>query len=126
MKKILFMLFASFCFGALQIVSAQTTENDFYYTEFSTDNPTTVNRDIVKSELVDANDGILKRTLRVFGMDRFINISNASALEYVKFILNVVLSLTAIVALVIIIYGFAKIIVSDDEEGITNARKTVQ
>lgn len=107
-------------------VFAQTTEDEFYYKGIDTSAPTTTSRDIIKSELVDANDGILKRILRAFNMERFINLSNASALEYVKFMLNVLLSLTALVAFVIIIYGFAKIIFSEDEEGITNARKTVQ
>jgi hypothetical protein len=59
-------------------------------------------------------------------LDQYISLSNASALEYVKTVLNIALSLTALVAFIIIIYGFAQILFAQDDEAITNARKTVQ
>ncbi len=110
----------------LSNVLAQSTEDQFYYQWFDESDPTIVSRDIVYSQVVEPNDGILKKTLRVFWLDQYISLSNASALEYVKTVLNIALSLTALVAFIIIIYGFAQILFAQDDEAITNARKTVQ
>ena len=110
----------------LSNVLAQSTEDQFYYQWFDESDPTIVGRDIVYNQVVEPNDGILKKTLRVFWLDQYISLSNASALEYVKTVLNIALSLTALVAFIIIIYGFAQILFAQDDEAITNARKTVQ
>ena len=110
----------------LSNVLAQSTEDQFYYQWFDESDPTIVSRDIVYSQVVEPNDGILKKTLRVFWLDQYISLSNASALEYVKTVLNIALSLTALVAFIIIIYGFAKILFAEDDKAITDARKTVQ
>lgn len=125
MKKILFWLFCSLM-SLGSCVFAQSSEGNFYYNGFDDGSPTTVQRDIVKDQVIDPNDGILKRTLRMFELDQYINLSDASALEYIKFILNTALGLTSLVALVIILYGFAQIIFAKDDEAIATARKTVQ
>ena len=62
----------------------------------------------------------------MFDLDQYTNLSDASALEYIKFIINTALALTSLVALVIIIYGFGQIIFAKDDEGISTARQTVQ
>lgn len=125
MKKILYYLF-SLLFVSISWVWAQSNEDSFFYEGFDDGTSTTVQRDIVKEQVVDPNDGILKKTLQMFNLDQYTNLSDASALEYIKFILNTALSLTSLVALVIIIYGFAQIIFAESDDAVSVARKTVQ
>lgn len=110
----------------MSMVWAQSSEDNFYYNGFDGWSPTTEQRDIIKAEVVDPNDWVLKRVLRMFDLDQYTNLSDASALEYIKFIINTALALTSLVALVIIIYGFGQIIFAKDDEGISTARQTVQ
>lgn len=125
MKKILLAV-CFLCVSMVSVVWAQSSEDTFYYNGFDDGSPTTVQRDIIKDQVIDPNDGVLKRVLRMFDLDQYTNLSDASALEYVKFILNTALGLTSLVALVIILYGFAQVMFAKDDEGIGTARKTVQ
>ena len=126
MKKILFFLFSAtllLCYSATTF--AQSSEDSFFYGDSKTD-PTTEFHTIIQDDIVEANDGVLKKILRVFKLEDYIKKSDASALEFIKEILNIALGLVSFIALVVVIYGFVKIIFAKDDEGITEARKTVQ
>ena len=105
---------------------AQSSEDSFFYGEEFVNSPTTDISSTIKNDIADANDGVLKRMLSIFNLDQFTSLSDASALEFAKYIINIALSLASFVAVIVIIYGFSQIFFSKDEEGITEARKVVQ
>ena len=105
---------------------AQSSEDSFFYGDTTNLEPTTTIQTIIQDDVVQANDGVLKKILRVFNLDQFTTLSDSSALEFVKYILNIALGLVSFIAVVIVIYGFVQVIFAKDEEGITTARKTVQ
>ena len=125
MKKI-FSLSILFLLSLVSFTLAQSSEDSFFYGDTATSTPTTTLHTIVQEDIVEANDSVLNKILRVFNLDQFTTLSDASALEFIKYILNIALGLVSFVAVVIIIYGFVKIIFAKDDEGITEARKTVQ
>ncbi len=125
MKKI-FSLSVLFLLSLASFTLAQSSEDSFFYGDTTTSTPTTTLHTIVQEDIVEANDSVLNKILRVFNLDQFTTLSDASALEFIKYILNIALGLVSFVAVVIIIYGFVKIIFAKDDEGITEARKTVQ
>lgn len=104
---------------------AQSSEDFFFYGDEFTDNPTTDITTTIKTDIADANEGVLKRLLAVFNLDQFTSLSNASALEFAKYIINIALGLASFIAIIIIIYGFAQIFFAKDEEGIAKAKKIV-
>ncbi len=105
-------------------VFAQSSE-EFYYNNFDTDAPsTTIQRDILAEQVTSPADGILQKTLSLFGLSQYIA-NDRSALTYVEHIVNIMLWLTSFIAFVIILYGFWEIIFAKDDEGINKARKTV-
>lgn len=105
---------------------AQSSEDSFFYWDTTTSTPTTTLHTIVQEDIVEANDSVLNKILRIFNLDQFTTLSDASALEFIKYILNIALGLVSFVAVIIIIYWFVKIIFAKDDEGLTEARKTVQ
>lgn len=123
-KKTLLWLSSLILF--LSVGFAQSSEDSFFYGDDLTDQPTTTIHTVIKTDVVDSNDGFLKNILKVFNLEQFTNLSNASALEFVKYIINIALGLISFIALVVIIYGFAKIFFAKDDEGLTEAKKTVQ
>lgn len=127
MKKLFFSIISAtllLCYSTTTL--AQSSEDSFFYGDTTTSTPTTTLHTIVQEDIVEANDSVLNKILRVFNLDQFTTLSDASALEFIKYILNIALGLVSFVAVVIIIYGFVKIIFAKDDEGITEARKTVQ
>lgn len=125
MKKI-FYLSIFFLLYLFSFTLAQSSEDSFFYGDTTTSTPTTTLHTIIQDELVEANDSVLNKILRVFNLDQFTTLSDSSALEFIKYILNIALGLVSFIAVVVIIYGFVKIIFAKDDEGLTEARKTVQ
>ena len=105
---------------------AQSSEDSFFYGDSAVAEPTTTIHTIIQDDVVQANDGVLKKILRVLNLDQFTTLSDSSALEFVKYILNIALGLVSFIAVVVVIYGFVQVIFAKDEEGVTKARKTVQ
>lgn len=128
MKKI-FFLSIFFLFSLLSFALAQSSEDHFFYGDNNTVTDTTTATqlsNIIKQDIVEPNNGVLKKTLRLFHLDQFITLSNSSALEFVKYIINIALGLVSFIALVVIIYGFAKVFFAEDDKWVTEARKTIQ
>lgn len=127
MKKQIFVSIISaillFCYST---TLAQSSEDSFFYGDSATVEPTTTIHTIIQDDIVEANDGVLKKILRLFNLDQFTTLSDASALEFIKYILNIALGLVSFIAVVVVIYGFVQVIFAKDEEGVTKARKTVQ
>lgn len=110
----------------LASVSAQQQDEwAFFYQWVDTTNPTTALGDIVRTDSVNPDDGFLKRTLRLFNLDQFIASSDAWALEYAKSLINRALGYVALIAFIVVLYGFGQMIFAEDEAGITTARKVV-
>jgi len=124
-KTFLFFL-AGITLRVQSFVFAQSTENEFFYNGFGDGTPTTDQGSIVRNDVVNPDEGVVKKIIRVLDLDQYLSLSDQSALEYVKNLLNVILGLTALVAFVIIVFGFSKILFADNDDAITDARKTVQ
>lgn len=123
-KKIIFWLFTLFILGGVSL--AQSSEDYFFYGDEFTEEPTTSINHVLKNDIVESNDGFVKRTLRLFNLEQFTTFSDASALEFATYIINIALGLITFIAVVIIIYGFAQIFFSKDDEGLSKAKKIVQ
>ena len=114
------------CLLLFSSVSAQIPDDTFFYGDTYSNDPSTSFGTLIKDDVVTDNAGVLKRTLITFNLDQFIVNSDAGALELIKYILNIALSLIAFVALIVIIYGFTQVLFAKDDEAITTARKTIQ
>lgn len=119
-------LFTVFLSWLVWYTYAQSSEDSFFYGDSDVVEPTTTIHTIIQDDVVEANDGVLKKILRVLNLDQFTTLSDSSALEFVKYILNIALGLVSFIAVVVVIYGFVQVIFAKDEEGVTKARKTVQ
>jgi len=119
-------LFTMFLSWLVWYTYAQSSEDSFFYGDSHVVEPTTTIHTIIQDDVVEANDGVLKKILRVLNLDQFTTLSDSSALEFVKYILNIALGLVSFIAVVVVIYGFVQVIFAKDEEGVTKARKTVQ
>lgn len=104
---------------------AQSSEEHFFYGDQYTQDPSTDIGDMIKHDFVDNQEGVVMRLLRSFGLEQFTLESNASALEYAKYIINVALALVWFIALGVVLYGFVQIIFAKDDEGISKAKKIV-
>lgn len=126
-KAIGYSFFATLLWYIVSIskVFAQIPEDTFFYGDEYQNEPTTTFHTIIKEDVVQANDGVVKRVLRLFNLDQFTNLSDASALEFVKYIINIALWLVTFVAVVVIIYWFVQVIFAKDGDGVTKARKTI-
>lgn len=124
--KHLHILFGTILSAWRSFVSAQIPEDRFFYGDEFSNDPTTSFGEFIRDDVVNPSDGILKRILIIFNLEQFIISSDASALEFVKYIINIALWLISFVALIIIIYGFVQVFFAKDDEGITTARKTIQ
>ncbi len=123
-KKIIFWL----CSLVLIIGTslAQSSEDYFFYGDEFVEGPSTSINTTLKNDIVTANDGFVKRILRVFNLEQFTSFSNTPALEFVTYIINIALGLVTFIAVIIIIYGFIQIFFAKDDEGLSKAKKIVQ
>ena len=127
MKKQIFVsIISAILLFCCSTTLAQSSEDSFFYGDSDVVEPTTTIHTIIQDDVVEANDGVLKKILRVLNLDQFTTLSDSSALEFVKYILNIALGLVSFIAVVVVIYGFVQVIFAKDEEGVTKARKTVQ
>lgn len=65
---------------------------------------------------------LLERLLDVFGINYA---GDGKALSYIQIIINYVLSFTAFIALIVIIYGFYMMFFREQDKGFGQAKKTV-
>lgn len=81
---------------------------------------------VIKADSVAPSNGILQtlsRFFRVSGTSYNPDNTGSPALNYIKWILNMVLGLVSFISLVLIIFAFYLIFFSKDEEGIKKAKK---
>ena len=65
---------------------------------------------------------LLERLLDTFGLNYA---GDGKALSYIQIVINYVLSFTAFIALIVIIYGFYMMFFRDQDKGFGTAKKTV-
>lgn len=124
-KKILFWLIVS-VWSLATMSLAQSSDEYFFYGDEFVDEPTTNIQTTIKEDIVDANDGVVKGILRLFNLEWFITLSDASALEFTKYIINIALWLISFIALIVILYGFAQIFFAKDDEWLSKAKNIVK
>lgn len=81
---------------------------------------------VIKADAVAPSNGILQtlsKFFRVSGTSYNPDNTGSPAINYIKWILNMVLGLVSFAALILIIFAFYLIFFSKDEEGIKKAKK---
>lgn len=114
--------------GSLFLVSvclAQSSETEFFYEPVPASTPSTSINEILKTDIVSAPDSFVKRILQVFNVDSFTT-TNQSALSFATYLINIALSLVSFIAFIVVLYGFAQIIFSKDDEGISKAKQIIK
>ncbi|MEI7562239.1 MAG: pilin [bacterium] len=89
------------------------------------DEPTDIAQ-VIKQDAVAPSNGILQtlsKFFRISGTSYNPDNTGSPAINYVKWILNMVLGLVSFVALVLVIFAFYLIFFSKDEEGVKKAKK---
>lgn len=115
----------------MSFVSAQGESVDFPYDITSptqvldVDNPTNLS-DVLKQDAIAPSDSILDKLtkyFRVSGTSYNPDNTGSPALNYVRWIINIVLGLVSLIALVLIIFAFYLIFFAKEEEAVKKAKK---
>jgi hypothetical protein len=129
MKKILFGIGIFIC-SSVSLVTFAIDEPFPYDVQSNTQllgqDETTDLSTLIKEDAVTPSDGILQtlsKFFRVSGTSYNPDNTGSPALNYVKWLLNMVLGLVSFIALVLVIFAFYLIFFSKDEEGIKKAKK---
>ena len=131
MKKFLRILLGSVWIMVGSMTFALWGTEDFPYDLQTTtpvtqsDNPTDLGQ-VIKQDAVTPSNGILQtltKFFRVSGTSYNQDNTGSPALQYIKWILNIVLGLVSFASLVLVIYAFYLIFFSKDEEGFKKAKK---
>lgn len=126
MKKRFLKILSLFLLGWFMITNIGVFwANDFPYeisdttNEWSTDFANMVNRDAIQN-----TDWALTQLLEVFQLSNqdWYGTDNQKALNYIKWILNMALSLTSLIALLLLVYVFYMMFFSEHEEGLKKAK----
>ncbi len=102
------------------ILPAAAIDRNPYYQEMQTGTATTDAGVLVKQ--ANQKGSVLERLLDVFDINYA---GQGKALSYVQVIINYVLSFTAFIALIVVIYGFYMMFFRDEDKGFGTAKKTV-
>lgn len=107
--------------------------SDFYYDQTqNTPSSTTQVGEIVHDDIVDAPQGFLQQLLDVLGLSQYASGTDPStgdtlwATNLLRRIINIAIGLSALLALIVLIYGFGSILFLSDEEGVDRARKYIK
>ena len=126
MKKFLVKLLLVSLIGVFGFISFNIfASNDFpYEISDSTTEGSTDFADIVYQDTIQDQDGSLSQLLDVFQLSNqdWYGTDNQKALNYIKRILNMALSLTSLIALLLLIYVFYMMFFSGQEEGLKKAK----
>lgn len=133
------MLSGLLMLGFVHVTNAQSSEDTFFYdtrytvnqggiqaTPVDNANEMTVNH-LLKQDIATQNkDTVMVRILKLFNMDAFIIEDNERpAFAMVVTMINFALTLTGLIALIVLIYAFSKMFFSGDEDGIGDAKKVM-
>ncbi len=112
------------CVFSIQWAGAQ----DFYY-DYNPWNPSTENTnigEIIKDDAVTPQSSILYRLRQAFKLTGWIYEEDKTALAYIKMVVNIMLGLVGFIALILVIYAFYLMFFSEQEEGLTKAKKILK
>ena len=128
MKKLLYgflFLFASVC--SLSFVAAQDAE--FYYdidseNQLKWSNETIELSDVILEDSIEPEDSIFSNLFSFFKLSgKEYDTWTGKALNYVRWIINILLWLVWFISLILIIFAFYLIFVTKSEEAVGKARK---
>ncbi len=105
---------------------------DFPYGNEFTANPSSNPIDPLKTVVIDQqaqNDSFIEQVLKVFGFDVGSlgwGSTPDSIFTYIQMLVNIALSLLALVSVIILIYNFFMIFFEKEKDGVENAKKAVK
>ena len=129
MKKLYILLLAVSCMslGAMTLALDEQFPYDVQSTtQLQGQGETTDLAQVIKQDAVAPSNGILQtlsRFFRISGTSYNPDNTGSPAINYIKWILNMVLGLVSFASLILIIFAFYLIFFSKDEEGIKKAKK---
>lgn len=94
---------------------------DAYYNEMRTAGTPTSDAGVLLAQ-TNQRASLLERLLDVFAINYA---GDGKALSYIQIVINYVLSFTAFIALLVILYGFYMMFFRDQDKGFGTAKKTV-
>lgn len=126
MKKMFLKMLSLSLLGLFGIINIGAFwANDFpYEISDTTSQGSTDFADMVNQDAIQNQDWALAQLLEVFQLSNqdWYGNDNQKALNYIKWILNMALSLTSLVALLLLVYVFYMMFFSGHEEGLKKAR----
>lgn len=107
--------------------------SDFYYDQTqTTPSSTTQVGELVHDDIVDAPQGFLQQLLDVLGLGQYASGTDPAtgdtmgATNLLRRILNIALGLSALLALIVLLYGFGSVLFLSDEEAVDKAKKYIK
>ncbi len=99
----------------------------FYYGDGWTEGASTDLGHLIKEESINNSDSLLNQLIELFWLTNPAYWTGTSrTIDYVKWIINLSLSLVSLIALILIIYGFYLMFFSKDEEWFAKAKKILK
>ena len=115
--------------------SIPTNQSSGFYYEYNNQWQNNINTDIgslIRSEIIesDSNDNVYHQLLSVFKLKDQSRFGDSNekwkVIYYAKWIINMLLSLTALISLIMIIFAFYMIFFQKDDAGISKAKQMLK
>jgi len=130
MKKILLTLWV-FLIGIMPLTWNWQGMDELFYDVDTSWIPSASVTWTLHDDIVDEPNGFVQRLLEVMWLDRFASGTDPltgetrGATNFIAFIINVALSLAGLIALVVLLYGFAMMLFTSEEDWIAKAKKYI-
>lgn len=128
MKKLFYWLL--FIFASISVVSFVSAEDDVFPYDIESVTPIDWNQEslelsnLILEDAIEPDDWIFAKLFDFFKLSgKEYDTGTWKALNYVKWILNILLGLVGFISLVLIIFAFYLIFVTKSEEAVGKARK---
>lgn len=130
MKKIILTISMSFLALFVSIWNWQNLDELFYDVDTSS-TPSASLTWVLHDDVIDEPTGFIQQLLQIFWLERFASWTTPEtgetlwATNFVGFLLNLALSFAALIALIVLISGFAMMLFASEEEWIAKAKKYI-
>ncbi len=132
MKKIFLAALGVLLGVGVSTMTINAQSDEFYYNTIdTTQQADTELWTYVHDDVIDEQQGFVQRLLALFGLDQYASWTNPAtgetygATNFIVRLTNLALSLSAFVAFLVLVYGFAMMLFSSEEDGIAKARKYI-
>ena len=130
MKNLLRLVLSLLTIG-VSVTMLQVQAEDFPYTidsstQLQGDNEPTNLQNVIKQDTLTPKDSILNQMRNFFRLSKTKYDTNTPAIDYIKWILNILLGLVSFISLVLIIFAFYLIFFGKEEENVGKAKKILK